>query len=262
MQIPLKIKKLCKKLKIKLTTRRKNKRIPKKLKQLKREIRNKTKKGSRFIQRAFQRAKKKGTVGSFRRWCKSKGLLISGKVSQKCVNLGKRSKNALIRKRAVFAQNIKGYKNSRSRFGMDTDFSVNEMYLSQAQRENILMLYPGQLYASLFGNYTPDQLAFVIPGVSDDFEYQVIVENDKDVKQPIIKVVYNDKKYKLNVQKESNNPSFYITIYGNGKLNRVYGSIQTRSVTFNELMDTVKVKTKRVDKTYKPVPSRRNYMEL
>ncbi len=67
-----------------------------------------------FIQRANARSKKKGTVGSFRRWCKSRGLANKeGKVTMKCIKRGLRSKNVTIRRRANFARNIKGY----SRFG-------------------------------------------------------------------------------------------------------------------------------------------------
>ena len=61
----------------------------------------------RFIQQAFKTFEKKGTKGAFTRWCRSQGY---PKVTNACVVRGKRSKNALTRKRAVFAQNIRSKK--------------------------------------------------------------------------------------------------------------------------------------------------------
>jgi hypothetical protein len=57
----------------------------------------------KFIQEAVMKMKKKGTAGSFTRWCRSRGH--SG-VTPTCIKEGKRSKSKLTRKRAIFAQNI------------------------------------------------------------------------------------------------------------------------------------------------------------
>ena len=104
---------LCKKLKIKLTRRTKSgKRVYKTLKQLRKEIKTKRnlKKKNLFIQEANKKSVKKGTVGSFTRWCKSKKLADSqGKVTMKCINKGLRSKSLLTRRRANYARNIGGY---------------------------------------------------------------------------------------------------------------------------------------------------------
>ena len=61
-------------------------------------------KKKQFIQEAFRSFEKKGTKGSFIRWCKSHGY---PKVTTACINRGKKSKSALTRKRAIFAQNIR-----------------------------------------------------------------------------------------------------------------------------------------------------------
>ena len=109
--IPKKIRKMCKKLKIKLTKRsRSGKRVPKSLKQLRKEI----KKKSNFIQKANEQSVKKGTVGAFRKWCKSKKLSdTSGKVTMRCITRGLKDKNFLVRKRANYARNIGGYARSK-----------------------------------------------------------------------------------------------------------------------------------------------------
>ena len=74
----------------------------------------------KFIQRANEESQKKGTVGSFRRYCKRK--LNVNKVNKKCINIAKKSKNKKIRKKAVFAENIRGY----SSFGMDKEINKLE----------------------------------------------------------------------------------------------------------------------------------------
>ena len=61
-------------------------------------------KKKRFIQEAFRSFEKKGTKGSFTRWCKSHGY---PKVTTACINRGKKSKSLKIRRRAIFAQNIR-----------------------------------------------------------------------------------------------------------------------------------------------------------
>jgi len=126
--------KLCKRLKIKLTRKSKSgKRVYKSSKQLIKEI--KKKKPNKFIKNANKNSVKKGTVGSFRKWCKSKGLSSkSGKVTMKCIKHGLKDKSVLIRRRANYARNIGGYTNSfgakkrvprlsfgakRSAFGLD-----------------------------------------------------------------------------------------------------------------------------------------------
>ena len=52
---------------------------------------------------------KKGTKGSFTRWCKSHGY---PKVTNACIKRGKKSNSVVTRKRAIFAQNIKKGRNS------------------------------------------------------------------------------------------------------------------------------------------------------
>jgi hypothetical protein len=63
----------------------------------------------KFIQEANERSRRKGTVGSFKRWCKRQGY---SKVTTACINRGKRSKSLTTRRRAVFAQNIRPKKKS------------------------------------------------------------------------------------------------------------------------------------------------------
>jgi hypothetical protein len=67
----------------------------------------------KFIQEANERSRQKGTVGSFKRWCKSQGY---PKVTTACINRGKQSKSLKTRRRAVFAQNIRS-KKKRYTFG-------------------------------------------------------------------------------------------------------------------------------------------------
>ena len=63
-----------------------------------------------FIKAAVKKMRKKGTIGSFKKWCQRHGLLNSQKkVTKKCINAGKKSKSLKIRRRAVFAQNIGAY---------------------------------------------------------------------------------------------------------------------------------------------------------
>jgi len=74
----------------------------------------------RFIQEANRRTRLKGTQGTFGKYCKKQGLAPNGKVTLACINRAKRSGNTTLIRRAVFAQNIKGYegaKKKRSRFG-------------------------------------------------------------------------------------------------------------------------------------------------
>jgi len=70
------------------------------------------KKSKNFIQEANERSRRKGTVGSFTRWCKRQGY---DKVTMACIKKGKRSKSLRTRRRAIFAQNIRPKK--KSRFG-------------------------------------------------------------------------------------------------------------------------------------------------
>jgi hypothetical protein len=67
----------------------------------------------KFIQQAVATMKRKGTTGSFTRWCKRHGF---PKVTTGCINLGKRDKSLKIRRKAVFAQNIRS-KSRKSSFG-------------------------------------------------------------------------------------------------------------------------------------------------
>ena len=61
-------------------------------------------KKQRFIQDAFKTFEKKGTKGSFTRWCKRQGF---PKATTACIARGKKSKNVKIRRKAIFAQNIR-----------------------------------------------------------------------------------------------------------------------------------------------------------
>ncbi len=61
-------------------------------------------KKKQFIQEAVRSFEKKGTKGSFTRWCKSHGY---PKVTTACINRGKKSKSLKTRRRAIFAQNIR-----------------------------------------------------------------------------------------------------------------------------------------------------------
>ena len=67
----------------------------------------------KFIQQAVATMKRKGTTGSFTRWCKRHSF---PKVTTGCINLGKRDKSLKIRRKAVFAQNIRS-KSRKSSFG-------------------------------------------------------------------------------------------------------------------------------------------------
>lgn len=121
MIIPKKVKVLAKKLKIRLSFKRNGKRIKKSLKRLLKEIKSKkvSIKKKTFIQKATKSMKARGTVGSFRKWCKSKKLLDKrGKVSKKCISMGLKSKSLKTRKRANFARNI----SKRSSFGMEQEY--------------------------------------------------------------------------------------------------------------------------------------------
>ena len=83
------------------------------------------KKGNKqFIQQANARSKRKHTQGSFRKWCKSRGLVNSqGKVTRKCINAAKRSGSTKLVRKAVFAQNIGAYAGS-NRFGKKISSSL------------------------------------------------------------------------------------------------------------------------------------------
>jgi len=75
-----------------------------------------------FIQEANARSRRKGTMGTFGRWCRRNHLDVGGKVSLRCINKAKRSGNTKLIRRAVYAQNIKAYAGARKRrsgFGRD-----------------------------------------------------------------------------------------------------------------------------------------------
>ena len=59
---------------------------------------------SKWIQKAVSGMKRKGTVGAFTRWAKSHGYKS---VTTAAIRAGLRSKNALTRKRANFARNVR-----------------------------------------------------------------------------------------------------------------------------------------------------------
>lgn len=62
------------------------------------------KKKQRWLQEASQRMEEKGTKGAFTRWCKQRGY---GGVTRECIEAGKRSSDPTIRKRAIFAENVR-----------------------------------------------------------------------------------------------------------------------------------------------------------
>jgi len=62
-----------------------------------------------FIQEANRRSRRKGTIGTFGRWCKRHGLAPHGKVTLKCINKAKKSGNTTLIRRATYAKNIKAY---------------------------------------------------------------------------------------------------------------------------------------------------------
>lgn len=59
------------------------------------------KKSGKWMQKARKSMKRRGTVGAFTRYCKSKGF--KG-VTAECIRMGLKSKSATIRKRAAFAK--------------------------------------------------------------------------------------------------------------------------------------------------------------
>jgi hypothetical protein len=80
----------------------------------------KSKKTKKFIQSSLEKMRKKGTLGSFKRWCLKHRLISkTGKVTKKCINVAKKSPNLKIRQKAIFAQNIgafeKKVKNSKKK---------------------------------------------------------------------------------------------------------------------------------------------------
>jgi hypothetical protein len=71
-------------------------------------------KNKKFIQSALSKMRKRGTLGSFKKWCiKNRLISRSGTVTKKCINLAKKSKSLKIRRKAIFAQNIKAYQGSK-----------------------------------------------------------------------------------------------------------------------------------------------------
>lgn len=58
----------------------------------------------RWIQKAVAKMEAKGTKGAFTKYCQIKGY--KG-VTQECINEAKKSGNPLLKKRAVFAENMR-----------------------------------------------------------------------------------------------------------------------------------------------------------
>jgi hypothetical protein len=81
------------------------------------------KKKVNFIADAFKKSEKKGTTGSFTRWCKSHGY---PKVTTACIKRGLRSKRKVIRKRAQFAKNIRS-KGRKYSFGKKGNVHLNKI---------------------------------------------------------------------------------------------------------------------------------------
>jgi hypothetical protein len=68
-------------------------------------------KSKNFIKIANEKSVKNGTIGTFGKWCRSNGLAsVDGKVTKRCIKSAKKSGNTTLIRRAVFAQNIGGYK--------------------------------------------------------------------------------------------------------------------------------------------------------
>ena len=77
----------------------------------------KNNKNKKFIQSALTKMRKRGTLGSFKKWCiRHKLISASGKITEKCINLAKKSKSLKIRRKAIFSQNIKAYQGARKGF--------------------------------------------------------------------------------------------------------------------------------------------------
>jgi hypothetical protein len=61
----------------------------------------------KFIKKAVQSFRKKGTAGSFTRWCRRHRF---PGVTTGCINLAKKNVSLKIRRKAIFAQNIRSKK--------------------------------------------------------------------------------------------------------------------------------------------------------
>lgn len=66
----------------------------------------------KWMQRARTSMKKRGTVGSFTRWCKTQGF--SG-VTTECIRKGLASRSRAIRKKAAFAKAAKSVARKRKK---------------------------------------------------------------------------------------------------------------------------------------------------
>jgi len=90
-----------------------------------------------FIQEANARSRRKGTMGTFGRWCRRNHLDVNGKVSLRCINKAKKSGNTKLIRRAVYAQNIKAYagakKKRRTSFGKKKSKAV-EIFKKAAKK--------------------------------------------------------------------------------------------------------------------------------
>lgn len=64
-------------------------------------------KKEKWIQKSAEQIKEKGTEGSFTRWCKEQGF---DGVTVECIRKGLRSKDSRIRKKALWAQNVRASK--------------------------------------------------------------------------------------------------------------------------------------------------------
>jgi hypothetical protein len=98
------------------------------------------KKKNLFIQEANARSRRKGTVGTFGRWCRRNRLDVNGKVSLRCINKAKKSGNTKLIRRAVYAQNIKAYagakKKRKASFGARTRARVCKRLKKRSCRSN------------------------------------------------------------------------------------------------------------------------------
>jgi len=81
-----------------------------------------SKKDGKFIQKAMEKQKNRGTSGKFGQWCKRNGLASEdGEVTMKCINKAMKSDDPKVVKMANFAKNIGGYKGSQREMKEDLD---------------------------------------------------------------------------------------------------------------------------------------------
>jgi len=94
---------------------------------------------NKFIQKANARSRRRGTVGSFRRWCVSHGLANrSGKVTQQCITAGIHSRSEKIRRRAQFAKNIGAISTKRNKIGKSKKNNNIKIFMKWCKSKRLL----------------------------------------------------------------------------------------------------------------------------